>query len=120
MSKSEFDNMGFYQALDSERTNRELNWKEVSERSGVSASTLTRLAQGRRPDVDSLAALVNWAGLSADDYLTLPGVIPSTSGSLSKITSFLRNDPNLNENGRDAMINMVTAAYMGLKNSSKD
>jgi transcriptional regulator with XRE-family HTH domain len=117
MPRTEFDNMGFYQALDSERASRSLNWKEVSELSGVSASTLTRLAQGKRPDVDSLAGLVSWAGLSADDYLKAEGSVASASGSLTKITSYLRNDPNLNKNGRDAMINMVTAAYMGLKNS---
>ena len=120
MPKSEFDNTGFYQALDSERASRRLNWKEVSALSGVSASTLTRLAQGRRPDVDSLAALVNWAGLSADDFFPALGEVENTDGALPKITSFLRNDPNLNENGRDAMINMVTAAYMGLKVDPKD
>ncbi len=120
MPEIEFDNTGFYQALDSERTSRSLNWKEVSELSGVSASTLTRLAQGRRPDVDSLAALVSWAGLSADDYLRTSSEQSSASGSLTKITSYLRNDPNLNQDGRDAIINMVTAAYMGLKVDKKN
>ncbi len=35
----------------------------------MSASTLTRMAQGKRPDVDGLAALVAWSGLDADDYV---------------------------------------------------
>jgi transcriptional regulator with XRE-family HTH domain len=61
MSKAEFDAQGFHRALDAVRAARRLNWKLVAEESGVSASTLTRLAQGRRPDVDSLAALVGWA-----------------------------------------------------------
>lgn len=120
MSTSEFNNTGFYQALDSERASRHLNWKEVSALSGVSASTLTRLAQGRRPDVDSLAALVRWAGMSADDFFSSSINPQKTSGSLPQITSYLRNDPNLNESGRDAIINMVTAAYIGLKVESKD
>jgi transcriptional regulator with XRE-family HTH domain len=49
-----FDTAAFYDALDSVRQARRLNWKQVAGDSGVSASTLTRMAQGRRPDVDGL------------------------------------------------------------------
>ena len=67
--KGLFDADGFYAALDSERRSRRHTWKRVADESGVSASTLTRMAQGRRPDVDSLAALVAWSGLSADAFV---------------------------------------------------
>ena len=49
-----FDSQGFYDALDATRRSRNLNWKQVAAQSGVSASTLTRMAQGRRPDVDGV------------------------------------------------------------------
>ena len=64
-----FDSQGFYDALDATRRSRNLNWKQVAAKSGVSASTLTRMAQGRRPDVDGLAALASWSGLKADDFV---------------------------------------------------
>ena len=54
--KGRFDADGFYAALDAERRSRRYTWKRVADESRVSASTLTRMAQGRRPDVDSLAA----------------------------------------------------------------
>lgn len=110
MSRAEFDGAGFYRALDAVRTARRLNWKQIAEQSGVSASTLTRLAQGRRPDVDSLAALVAWAGLSADDFVN-SAEPPAPRESLGQIASYLRTDPRLSEEGRDAMMQIIAAAY---------
>ena len=108
MPNVEFEAARFYQALDSTRTARRLNWKQVADKSGVSASTLTRLAQGKRPDVDSMAALVAWSGLSADQFVGGQREHPE---ALSQITSLLSSDSRLNAESRDAMIGMVTAAY---------
>src|SRR4051812_33734083 len=44
-----FDAEAFYAALDAERQGRNLTWKSVANSSGISASTLTRIAQGARP-----------------------------------------------------------------------
>ena len=46
-----FDVTALHAAMDSERRSRRLTWKDVAAQSGVSASTLTRLSQGRQPDV---------------------------------------------------------------------
>lgn len=114
----EFDAAGFYQALDATRVARRLNWKQVAEKSGVSASTLTRLAQGKRPDVDSMAALIGWSGLSADEFV---GGQREQPEALSQITRLLNADSRLSLESRDAMIGMVTAAYqrMAKPTSSK-
>jgi transcriptional regulator with XRE-family HTH domain len=114
MPTIEFDAARFYQALDVTRAARRLNWKQVAERSGVSASTLTRLAQGKRPDVDSMAALVSWSGLSADDFV---GGQREQPEALSQITSLLSADSRLSAESRDAMIGMVTAAYQRMAKS---
>lgn len=118
MSRSEFDSARFHRALDSTRSARSLNWKQVAEGSGVSASTLTRIAQGKRPDVDSMAALINWSGLSADEFVT--GTRRSGAEPLSQITSVLSGDENLSNDARDAMIGMVTAAYERLSKNRKE
>ncbi|WP_116091838.1 helix-turn-helix domain-containing protein [Sphingomonas crusticola] len=111
MPNVEFDARSFYQALDTTRAARRMNWKQVAEKSGVSASTLTRIAQGKRPDVDSMAALVAWSGLSADEFVTGERQRPE---ALSQITTLLNADAGLNSEGREAMIGMVTAAYQRL------
>jgi transcriptional regulator with XRE-family HTH domain len=118
MPNVEFDAGRFYSALDVTRAARRLNWKQVAEKSGVSASTLTRLAQGKRPDVDSMAALVSWSGLSADEFV---GGQKEQPEALSQITSLLSADSRLSAESRDAMIGMVTAAYQRMaKPEGKD
>jgi transcriptional regulator with XRE-family HTH domain len=52
--------------LQPERIAQGMTWKDVSVAAGVSASTLARLSQGRRPDMDSLADLGNWLGIPLD------------------------------------------------------
>ena len=73
-----FDGDALYGALDAVRQARTLTWKQVAVESGVSASTLTRMAQGRRPDLDSLAALSAWSGLQADDFVRFEGERPES------------------------------------------
>ena len=60
MPKGYFDADAFFEALDKTRNNKKITWRKVAEEAGVSASTLTRMAQGKRPDVDTLAALAAW------------------------------------------------------------
>jgi len=69
MKSARFDTPAFYSALDIVRRGRELHWSQVALESGLSASTLTRMSQGKRPDIDGLAALCAWSGLSADKYI---------------------------------------------------
>ena len=105
-----FDSQGFYDALDATRQSRNLNWKQVAAQSGVSASTLTRMAQGRRPDVDGLAALASWSGLKADDFVRSD----SDQGEpepLAMISTYLKSDPHLTPEAADALDQLVKATY---------
>jgi transcriptional regulator with XRE-family HTH domain len=105
-----FDGTGFYDALDSQRRARNLNWKQVAAESGVSASTLTRMAQGKRPDVDGLAALASWSGLNADDFIRSDGERRDPE-PLAKITTYLRSDKNLTPEAATALDQVIKATY---------
>ena len=118
MSKTEFNLPAFYAALNSVRAGRNLNWKQVAELSGVSASTLSRLSAGKRPDVDSLSALIAWSGLSADNYVAADRR-PSKREPLAEITAVLQDDPSLTDDNRDAMLDIVRAAYLRLQSKRK-
>lgn len=113
-SRGSFDAEAFHAALDAVRVQRGLTWRKLAEAAGVSASTLTRMAQGRRPDVDSLAALVHWSGLSADDFVRPRGA-SSDPGELAKLTAHFRADPNLTPDAADALEELVKAAYERLR-----
>src|SRR4051812_27235672 len=89
-----FDGDAFYRALEATVSARDKNWKQVSAETGVSASTLTRMAQGRKPDAASLAALSAWAGLNPSDFVQAPYKVARRE-SLAQISTLLRADPNL-------------------------
>jgi transcriptional regulator with XRE-family HTH domain len=114
-AKASFDSDGFYAALDAQRVGLALNWKQVAAASGVSASTFSRLAQGKRPDVDSLAALAAWSGISVSDFVRTGGKKAARPEPLALITSYLRSDPNLTKEAASALEEMFKATYSRLR-----
>lgn len=108
-----FDGQGFYRAIDAERTSQSLNWKQVAEKSGVSASTLTRLAQDKKPDVDSMSALISWSGLDPSMFIRTSN--PGQASTFSKSLALLRSDPNLRPESAAMLEDMLTAAYERLR-----
>ena len=108
--KRHFDLSSFYNVLNAARQAKGLTWKQVSEESAVNASTLTRMAQNKRPDADSLTSLAAWAGLNPADFVTGGGQ-PSTAEPLAVISQCLRQDPNLTEADANALDGMIKAAY---------
>lgn len=108
-TKGGFDAARFFSAIDAERRSRELNWKQVASEVGISASTLTRMGQGRRPDVDSLAALSRWSGLSPDEFIG--GSRVKDPEPLAMISTFLRSDPNLTDDDARALEEIIKVTY---------
>ena len=108
--RGHFDAEAFFAALDAERRSRQQTWKRVAEESQVSASTLTRMGRGRRPDVDSLAALVVWSGLSADRFVKNAHG-GSGPGALAVISTCLKNDPHLTPEAAEALDELVKTIY---------
>lgn len=107
--KGSFDNEKFYAALDAQRVARGLTWKQVADQSGVSASTLTRMAQGKRPDVDGLAALLTWGGLQADSFMeTAPRSEPDP---LTQMTLLVRGDRRLTPENKTMLEGVLRAVY---------
>ena len=105
-----FDSDGFYKALESTVVARKVKWKDVSEQTGVSTSTLSRMAQGRGPDAASQAKLAAWAELNPADFTNIR---PPRSGPepLARLTSQLRRDPKLTREAADALEEVIKATY---------
>jgi len=110
-----FDSDGFFSALDAARMSRGVHWKTVASETGVSASSLTRIGQGRRPDVDSFAALTSWAGLDPDSFFIREGDPAERAQPLAEITVLLRSDPNLSRQAAAALDEVVKATYERLR-----
>ncbi len=110
--QANFDVEAFHAALDSQRLAMGMTWKGVAVESGVSASTLTRMAQGKRPDVDGLAALLKWSGLQAEMFIRKnKGEPKKKPETLAQITAVLRADKSLSRDSATAVEHILRAAY---------
>jgi len=63
-----FDSKALYRALDAQRAERGLSWKDVAAETGVSVSTLTRTRLGGRLEVDGTLAMVSWLGRTMESF----------------------------------------------------
>ncbi|MCX6071144.1 MAG: helix-turn-helix domain-containing protein [Chloroflexi bacterium] len=109
-----FDATAFYDAIDAQRVAKDLKWRQVAESTGVSASTFTRMAQGKRPDVDSLAAVCAWSGLKADHFVRSDTQAPNPE-PLAMISTLLRSDRNLSAESATALDELIKATYDRLR-----
>jgi len=113
-----FDAEAFYAALADTVEARKVTWKQVSKDTGVSATTLTRMAQGRSPDAASQAALAAWAGLNPADFVGRSGKRPSQEPLAAALT-LLRADPKLGPDAASALEAIVRTAYKQLRKDAK-
>ena len=111
-----FDGAAFYRALDTAVQTRRVTWKQVSLETGVSASTLTRMSQGRSPDAPSMAALAAWAGINPSDFVEAP-YKKAAKAALPQISGLLRADPNLDAQAAEAIEAILKTAYERMKKS---
>src|SRR5450755_2941208 len=107
-SDQPFDSKSFFKALEATALARNLNWKEVSQQTGIGTSTLSRMAQGRGPDAGSLAVLSAWAGLNPADFTALTQRA-SAPEPLAVVTARLRQDPRLTSSAVDVLEQVIKA-----------
>lgn len=63
------DVVGLHAALDAAREGRGWSWRQLARELGLSASTMSRLANGQKPDVDAFAAMVAWLQADANRFI---------------------------------------------------
>jgi transcriptional regulator with XRE-family HTH domain len=105
-----------YGALNAERENRVLSWRDLARQAGTSPSTFTRLAQGRGTDAETFARLVAWLGVSADAFLRkAPVSRGQPPRTVAAISSFLRADRSLLPEETAALEKIMASAYKALR-----
>lgn len=106
------DVAALYGALDSKRRAEKVSWRELAGRLELSPSVFTRMAQGRRPELDTFAVLTGWLGMSAEDFIE--GSKPSeeeAKETVAVISTYLRADKALKPESAQAIEEIVRAAY---------
>lgn len=104
-----------YAAADSKRQAEELSWRELATKLKISPSTFTRMAQGRRPDVDTFATLLRWLGMNADEFMRSGAKKKEEAEPLAMISSYLRAARNISDDEAKALEDIVRAAYRHIK-----
>ena len=111
MPNVDFDFGAFLKAIDSVRVGRRTTWRKIADETGINASSLTRLQQGKRLGVDSVGALARWGGLNADDYFGPPADVPAGHNTQEELVALLRATPQLTAEGSEMLQRMIRAAY---------
>lgn len=62
------DVRSLHSALDKARESRGLSWRQLAREVGVSASTISRMANDLKPDLTAFAAMTSWLRMSAEDF----------------------------------------------------
>lgn len=62
------DVRALHAALDKAREAKGLSWRQLAKELGVSASTISRMANNLKPDVTAFAAMTTWLRLPAEAF----------------------------------------------------
>ncbi len=112
MPRSRIDVPALYAALDAARGSRgDLSWRQLAAEVGVSPSTMTRLANSHRPDVDAFAALVRWLGMPAERFMIDDDDVEGTEPELlAELAPLLRARRDLNPEDVEYLEELIGAA----------
>ena len=114
MAEARLDIQALVAALDSKRRAKNLSWRQLAKKTDVSQSTLTRMQQGKRPDVDTFASLVRWLGMPAEDFLVSEahkGKKASGSHPVAVLSAHLRAKKEMSDETLQAVEALIQAAY---------
>jgi transcriptional regulator with XRE-family HTH domain len=104
-------------ALDSERRAKSLSWRQLAKEAGVSPSTLTRMQQGKSPDVNTFSALTRWLKTPAERFYLNPAAANQTADAaalddpMAVVSTLLRGNKKMNPKALAALQELVNAAF---------
>lgn len=82
---------------------------------GVSASTLSRIEQGKIPDLDTFIKLCKWLGVSTDHFTQGNENLESQAApTFAVVAAHLRADRTLDPQTAEALVTMIQMAYQAI------
>jgi len=114
MPETTVDMEALYAALDNKRKASRTSWRDVAREIEVSPSTFSRMAQGRRPDVDTFATLLRWLGMPAEPFMRSTSGPERAEEPVAMVSSYLRAARNVKPEDAEALEAIFQAAYSRL------
>jgi transcriptional regulator with XRE-family HTH domain len=87
-----------YIALNAARIERAASWRALAQEIGVSASLLSRISNGQKPDADGFATIVSWLGIPAEQFIDDENARTESPDVLVQLAPLLRAQKDLDEN----------------------
>jgi transcriptional regulator with XRE-family HTH domain len=109
-----FDDVLFFEALERRRQTEGLSWRQLGRHLGLSPSTFSRLARGKRPDVETFIKLLAWLDVPATTFMQGGSTTSSPSAdkdTLAVITTALQSDPSISRDAAGALEQLLRVAY---------
>jgi transcriptional regulator with XRE-family HTH domain len=91
------DVRSLHAALDHAREERKLSWRQLARELDVSASTLSRMANGLKPDVSAFAAMTHWLRMPAESFYRISSDSAEEPELVAQLAPLLRARKDLNE-----------------------
>ena len=116
--KSTLNTELFSSAIKSKRAKKGL--RETAEEIGnISAATLSRIEQGKLPDIETYIRICKWLNVSSDNFVSGKKSSLSELSEKERIVYQLRSSRELDADTINAMVGMVDMAFTKLKKHAK-
>ncbi|WP_410580166.1 helix-turn-helix domain-containing protein [Amycolatopsis sp. lyj-108] len=114
MARTTVDVNALHTALDATRDAKGLSWRQLAKEIGVSPSTMSRLANDLKPDVNAFAAMVTWLGVSADTFIVNEDQLKKQRKEelplLAEVSPLLRARSDLNKEDVEHLEELIGSA----------
>jgi transcriptional regulator with XRE-family HTH domain len=102
-------------ALDAERRDRGLSWRQLATEADISSSLFTRMSKGHSPDLESFAALVEWLGVPAEQFMRASAGKKGQAALETELAPLLRSRRDLTSEDQDYLLDLISATARYLK-----
>jgi transcriptional regulator with XRE-family HTH domain len=98
------------------RTELKLSLRDASEASGVPVATLSRIEQGRMPDLPTFQRVIEWLGVPAARFFNATERVENTPEAIAE---HLMADPALPKDAADKIASIVRDLYQSLASTDQ-
>jgi lambda repressor-like predicted transcriptional regulator len=112
MESPRLDVYALIAALNAQREARGISWRKLAQEAGVSPSSLTRMQQGKLPDVNTFTALTHWLRIPAEKFLTATKLVGIRKPHpLAMASTLLRGNREMTPEALKALDELMQAAF---------
>ena len=115
------DVKSLHAALDHAREEKGLSWRQLAKELDVSASTLSRMVNGLKPDVSAFATMTTWLRMPADSFFRVSASTDEEPELVVQLAPLLRARRDLDDKDVEYLEELIGGAVRRFRaDRSKD